>query len=93
MTIGGVVGKVTKITEKTVVIATAERTKIEFVKTAISSITKKNGEAPKKAAPVVDDADESASNVSRDKKVTPKKLTKKSDTADETAVEETTEEA
>ncbi len=92
MTIGGVIGKITKITEKTVVVATAgERVKIEFVKTAIGSVQKKSDEPAKaakteKAATVEPEVE---NKVSRDKKVTPKKLTKKTEEAAETVVEET----
>lgn len=93
MTIGGVIGKVTKITNKTVVIATGEgRVKIEFVKTAIGSVVEESDAPAKKAAPApVEEAEEVASKVSRDKKVTPKKLTKKAETDEDKAVEETPE--
>ncbi|NLY87282.1 MAG: preprotein translocase subunit YajC [Clostridiales bacterium] len=80
MTIGGVIGKVVKITDKSVIITTgAERNKIEFIKTAISSVNRgENSKAAQKKneenEPAVDDT-----KVSSDKKVTPKKLTKKSD--------------
>ena len=80
MTIGGVIGKVIKISEKSVVITTgADKTKIEFIKTAIASV--KSGEAAaaakkaEKAAAVEDNLDEKAP--SKEKKVAPKKLTKK----------------
>ncbi len=87
LTIGGVIGKVTKINEKTVVIATADgRVKIEFVKTAISSVTKKGAEGVKKtsAKKETEEVEESKAPA-RDKKVTPKKLTKKSDESAEDA--------
>ena len=82
ITIGGIVGKVEKITEKTVVISTgAARNKIEFLKTAIANVSKTDAGKP---APKKEDAepqaDEKAPN--RDKKVTPKKLTRKSDDAE-----------
>ena len=79
MTIGGVIGKVIKINEKSVVITTgADKTKIEFIKTAIASV--KSGEAAaaaKKAEKAAenDNLDEKAP--SKEKKVAPKKLTKK----------------
>lgn len=86
MTIGGVIGKITKITEKTVVIATGDgRVKIEFIKTAIASVTKQNAEAAKKAAAKKAEEEAEVKAPIRDKKVTPKKLTKKT----EEAVEET----
>jgi preprotein translocase subunit YajC len=82
ITIGGVVGRVEKITEKTVVISTgAAKNKIEFLKTAIANVSKTEASkpAPKKAeAEAV--VEEKAPN--RDKKVTPKKLSKKSDDAE-----------
>ena len=80
ITIGGVVGKVEKITEKTVVISTgAGRNKIEFLKTAIANVsrTESSAPAPKKEEQPVEEKDDIRPN--RDKKVTPKKLTKKSD--------------
>ena len=82
ITIGGVIGKVEKINEKTVVISTtANKNKIEFLKTAIASVSAKT-EAPAKAAKeeAKEEAEEKAP--SRDKKVTPKKLGKKSDDAE-----------
>lgn len=79
ITIGGVVGKITKITDKTVVIATAaEKNKIEFLKTAIASVSKGEGsktESKKESKP--EPAEEKTPD--RDKKVTPKKLTRKSE--------------
>lgn len=82
MTIGGVVGKIIKISDKTVIITTgADKTKIEFVKSAIaSSKSAEAAAAAKKAAKNAaeeDNLDEKAP--SKDKKVAPKKLTKKSD--------------
>ena len=89
ITIGGVVGKVTKITEKTVVVETGSaKNKIEFLKTAIASVSRdeaKSGsakEAPK-AEPEVEEK-----RPDRDKKVTPKKLTKKSDASEEATEED-----
>lgn len=89
MTIGGVIGKVTKITEKTVVIATGDgRVKIEFVKTAISTVTKPNAEAAKRAAAKKAAEEEAEAKAPiRDKKVTPKKLTKKTEEVAEEAQE------
>lgn len=80
ITIGGVVGKITKISDKTVIIETgAGKNKIEFLKTAIASVGKSSEPAkaePKKEAEA-DQVDEKRPD--RDKKITPKKLTKKSD--------------
>lgn len=87
LTIGGVIGKVTKITEKSVVIATAaDKTKMEFVKSAIASVQKPSANTAKKSgktekAEENDGLDEKAP--SKDKKVAPKKLTKKSEDAAE----------
>ena len=84
ITIGGIVGKVTKITEKTVVVETGSaRNKIEFLKTAISSVVRNESlkDDSKKEAPKSEVEDEKRPD--RDKKVTPKKLTKKSDSAEE----------
>ena len=79
ITIGGVVGKVEKIGDKTVVISTtAGKNKIEFLKTSIASVSKatqSSGSAPKETPKPVEE--EKAPN--RDKKVTPKKLSKKSE--------------
>ena len=77
ITIGGVVGKIEKITEKTVVISsTAGKNKIEFLKTAIASVSSKEP-AGEKAAAKEAPKEEEAKAPSRDKKVTPKKLGKK----------------
>ena len=84
ITIGGIVGRIEKINEKTVVISTtAGKNKIEFLKTAIASVSSKDPNAAAKAA-----AKEAAKETeeekapSRDKKVTPKKLSRKSDDAE-----------
>ncbi len=81
ITIGGVVGKITKITDKTVIVETgAGKNKIEFLKTAISSVGRKSAEPEKaeaKKAAEAEPAEEKKPD--RDKKVTPKKLTKKSE--------------
>lgn len=78
ITIGGVVGKIEKITEKTIVISTgAAKNKIEFLKTAVASVSR----ASDRPAPKKDEAPEEKDDTrpNRDKKVTPKKLTKKTD--------------
>ena len=83
LTIGGVVGKVTKITEKTVVISTgAANNKIEFIKSAIASVNRGAGSAPEKKAAAPDEDGLDEKSPSRDKKVAPKKLTKKSEEAE-----------
>ena len=85
ITIGGVVGKITKIAEKTVVVETGTgRNKIEFLKTAIASVTR--GEGSKEAAkkePAAEPEEEKIPD--RDKKVTPKKLSRKAEGSEETA--------
>ena len=87
ITIGGVVGKVTKITEKTVVVETGSaRNKIEFLKTAISSVVRSDA-AKEEAKKEASNSEPEEEKPDRDKKVTPKKLTKKSDTAEEKAEE------
>ena len=83
ITIGGIVGKVEKISEKTVVVSTtASKNKIEFLKSSIASVSKPT---QSNAAPVKEAAKpvEETKAPNRDKKVTPKKLGKKSE--DETA--------
>lgn len=83
ITIGGVIGKVEKVTEKTVVISTtAAKNKIEFLKTAIASVSAKDPAAAKAAAKEEAKEPEEEKAPSRDKKVTPKKLGKKSDDAE-----------
>ena len=76
LTIGGVKGKVVKVTETTVVIATgSDRTKIEFVKSAIGSVQAGDSKAAEKTEKKADDvAEEKIPD--RTKKVTPKKLSK-----------------
>lgn len=79
MTIGGVIGKIVKITDKSVIITTGtDRNKIEFIKTAIASVNKGEGSKPAsiKEEPIVS---ETETKVTNEKKVTPKKLTRKSD--------------
>lgn len=77
MTIGGIIGKVVKISEKSIIITTgAEKNKIEFVKSAVASVSKASTTAPKtaKSEPV-----EESKAPEKEKKVTPKKLSKKSE--------------
>ena len=84
ITIGGVIGKVEKINEKSIIISTsAGKNKIEFLKSAVASVSAKNPEAAAKTAAkeaVKEEEEEKAP--SRDKKVTPKKLSRKSDDAE-----------
>ena len=84
ITIGGIIGKVEKITEKTVIISTtAGKNKIEFLKSAIASVSSKDPAAAKAAAKEeAKEPEEEKKAPSRDKKVTPKKLGKKSDDAE-----------
>ncbi|MBE6039356.1 MAG: preprotein translocase subunit YajC [Clostridiales bacterium] len=80
ITIGGIVGKIEKINEKTVVISTtAGKNKIEFLKTAIASVSPKDGGAVKAEGKAEPAPAEEEKAPQRDKKVTPKKLGKKSD--------------
>ena len=80
ITIGGIIGKIEKITEKTVIISTsAGKNKIELLKTAISSVSSKDGGQAKPAAKEAPKEDEEEKSPSRDKKVTPKKLGRKSE--------------
>ena len=84
ITIGGIIGKVEKITEKTVIISTtAGKNKIEFLKSAIASVSSKDPAGAKAAAKEeAKEGEEEKKAPSRDKKVTPKKLGKKSDDAE-----------
>lgn len=77
VTIGGLVGKITKITEKTITIQTGNpNTKVELIKGAVANISKKdNSKKEEEHKEHLEDSAEAAP--SRDKKVTPKKLTKK----------------
>ena len=80
VTIGGVVGKIEKITDRTVVISTTSaKNKIEFLKTSVASVNKSSqtAEAPAKKEAKKAEEEEKAPN--RDKKVTPKKLGKKTE--------------
>ena len=84
ITIGGIVGKVEKINEKSVIISTsAGKNKIEFLKSAIASVSAKDPNAAAKTAAkeAAKEAEEEKAP-SRDKKVTPKKLSRKSDDAE-----------
>ena len=84
ITIGGVIGRIEKINEKSVVISTTSgKNKIEFLKTAVASVGRDSaGEQPasKSAKEKADEAEEKKAP-NRDKKVTPKKLGKKADEA------------
>ena len=83
ITIGGVVGKVEKINEKTVVISsTAGKNKIEFLKSAIATVSTKAPGSEKAADKEEAKESDEAKAPSRDKKVTPKKLGKKSEDAE-----------
>ena len=84
ITIGGIIGKVEKVNEKTVIISTtAGKNKIEFLKSAIASVSSKDPAAAKTAAKEESkEPEEEKKTPSRDKKVTPKKLGKKSDDAE-----------
>ena len=84
ITIGGIIGKVEKINDKSVIISTsAGKNKIEFLKTAIASVSAKDPNAAAKATAkeAAKEAEEEKAP-SRDKKVTPKKLNRKSDDAE-----------
>ena len=86
ITIGGIVGRIEKINEKTVVISTtAGKNKIEFLKTAIASVSPKDASGSKPAAKKKKKKEETEEKKapSRDKKVTPKKLGKKSEENEE----------
>ena len=77
MTIGGVIGKVTKVTEKTVVISTgAANIKIEFIKSAIASVNNADLKNSEKKADKSENDDIEEKSPTKDKKVAPKKLTK-----------------
>lgn len=89
ITIGGVIGRIEKINEKTVVISTtAGKNKIEFLKTAIATaVTPKDASGSKPAAKEAAKAEEPERMTSREKKVTPKKLGKKSSDEEESKEE------
>jgi preprotein translocase subunit YajC len=83
ITIGGIIGKVEKITDKTVTVSTtAGKNKIEFLKTAIATVSSKGASDSKPAEKEAPKAAEEEKAPSRDKKVTPKKLGKKSEDAE-----------
>lgn len=78
VTIGGLVGKITKITEKTITIQTGNpNTKVELIKGAVANISKKDNSKKEEEHKEQHHEDAAEANPSRDKKVTPKKLTKK----------------
>jgi preprotein translocase subunit YajC len=83
-TIGGLYGKVVAITDRTVVLETSEdRVRVEFLKSAIASVSAKDpNAAAKPAAKEAAKEAEEEKAPSRDKKVTPKKLSRKSDDAE-----------
>lgn len=82
ITIGGVIGKIEKITDKSVIISTsAGKNKIEFLKSAIANVSSRDPVAAKAAAKETAKEEEEKAP-SRDKKVTPKKLSRKSDDAE-----------
>lgn len=79
ITIGGIVGRITKITDKTVTIQTGNpNTKLEIIKGSVGNVVKK-GALDEEKAPEKKHEEEEVATPSRDKKVTPKKLTKKSE--------------
>jgi len=83
ITIGGIIGKVEKISEKSIIISTsAGKNKIEFLKSAIASVSSKDPNAASKPAAKEAAKEEDEKAPSRDKKVTPKKLSRKSDDAE-----------
>lgn len=78
VTIGGLVGKITKITEKTITIQTGNpNTKVELIKGAVANISKKDNTKKEEEHKEQHHDDAAEATPSRDKKVTPKKLTKK----------------
>jgi preprotein translocase subunit YajC len=86
ITIGGVVGKIVKINEKSVVISTTSgNNKIEFLKSAIASVGKPSAEEQPKAKPEKANAEEEKKAPNREKTVTPKKLGKKEEKAEQPA--------
>ncbi len=79
VTIGGVVGKVEKITDRTVVISTTSaKNKIEFLKTSVASVNR-SSQAPESTAKESKKLVEEEKKPNRDKKVTPKKLGQKNE--------------
>ena len=79
VTIGGVVGKVEKITDRTVVISTTSaKNKIEFLKTSVASVNR-SSQAHESTAKESKKLVEEEKKPNRDKKVTPKKLGQKNE--------------
>ena len=79
VTIGGVVGKVEKITDRTVVISTTSaKNKIEFLKTSVASVNR-SSQAPESTAKESKKLVDEEKKPNRDKKVTPKKLGQKNE--------------
>ncbi len=95
ITIGGVIGKIEKINDKSVVISTTSaKNKIEFLKTAVASVGKPSIDEKSAAKPAKEEAKEEKKAPNRDKKVTPKKLgMKEGKHAPSEAVEEVKAEA
>lgn len=77
MTIGGVIGKIVKINDKSIIITTgADKNKIEFIKTAVASVNKAATNVPRSTK---NESEEDITGPEKEKKVTPKKLSKKSE--------------
>ena len=95
ITIGGVIGKIEKITDRSVIISTTSgKNKIEFLKTAVASVGRASAEEQPKAKKQADEAvAEEKKAPNRDKTVTPKKLGKKEEKTEQPAVVETEVEA
>lgn len=80
VTIGGILGKITKITDKTVTIQTGNpNTKVELIKGAVSNVVNKSTLEEEKVPDKKHEQEEEFATPQRDKKVTPKKLGKKSE--------------
>lgn len=90
ITIGGVIGKIEKINEKSVVISTtAGKNKIEFLKTAVASVGRASAEEqPKAKADKEKKVEEEKKAPNRDKTVTPKKLGKKEEKVEQPGEDE-----
>ena len=91
ITIGGVIGKVEKITDKTVVISTtAGKNKIEFLKSSIASVTNASAGSAGASKPKEDakTKEEDSKAPNRDKTIKPKQLGKKSDAKEEDKAED-----
>lgn len=88
ITIGGVIGKIEKINDKSVVISTTSgKNKIEFLKSAVASVGKPTAEEQPASKPAKEKVEEEKKAPNRDKKVTPKKLGKKEEAPAEAAAE------